>query len=136
MTTFFDTNVLVYAAINQDSQKQATSERLIKGALRSNTLIISPLVLSEMVFVLSKLNVLGDYRDSVRFFSRFSSPGISRSDVEKATDLADELDAGKSINDLIHLVHAERCGCSAFVTFDKGFRRFADKVAISIEVLD
>lgn len=136
MTTFFDTNVLVYAAINQDSRKQARSERLIKEALQSNALVISPLVLSEMVFVLSKLGVLGDYKDSFRFFSRFSSSGVSQSDVEKATDLACELDAGKSINDLIHLVHAERCGCNELVTFDKGFSRFSDRAAIAIKVLD
>ncbi len=54
---FFDTNVLVYAAITQDINKQKISDRLIEEAVRDGTMTLSPLVISEFVFVLSKLKI-------------------------------------------------------------------------------
>ena len=61
--TFFDTNVLVYAIINQDSDKQKLAEKLIEDAILKQQFAISPLVLTEMVFVLAKLGQLPAQKD-------------------------------------------------------------------------
>ena len=133
--TFFDTNILIYAIINQNSDKQKLAEKLIEAAIAKRQLIISPLVLSEMGFVLAKLGQLSAHSDSLAFFQKFSTPAIEKSDVVTATKLALDLDCGKSVNDLVHLVHAERHGCEKLMTFDKGFGRFVGQASVELIVL-
>jgi len=52
---FFDTNILVYSSINQDTEKQLPTDQKIFLALKKNELCIYPLVLTEYLFVLAKL---------------------------------------------------------------------------------
>ena len=66
---FFDTNVLVYFAINQDSRKQNIAQTLIQHAIENQTLVISPLEMIEFIFVLSKLDQLIEQEQTVSFFS-------------------------------------------------------------------
>lgn len=132
---FFDTNVLVYAIINQDSVKQKLAEKLIEDAIAKRQLVISPLVLSEMVFVLAKLGQFPAQKASALFFQKFSTPAIEKIDVAEAMRIALALDCGKSINDLVHLVHAERHGCEKILTFDKGFSRFVGQTSIDLVVM-
>ncbi len=87
------------------------------------------------MFVLAKLGQLPAHSDSLDYFQKFSTPAIEKSDVVTATKLAVDLDCGKSVNDLVHLVHAERHGCEKLVTFDKGFDRFAGKTGVELIVL-
>jgi len=54
---FFDTSILVHSIVNQDPEKQKLSDTLILNAFDNDELLISPLVLSELYFVLSKLNI-------------------------------------------------------------------------------
>lgn len=68
---FFDTNVLVYFAINQDVRKQSIAQILIQQAIEKQTLVISPLVIIEFIFVLSKLNQLVEQDKVVSFFQQF-----------------------------------------------------------------
>ena len=133
--TFFDTNVLVYAIINQDSVKQQLADKLIEDAIASQQFTISPLVLTELTFVLAKLGQLPSQNEFLQYFQKFSTPSIDKIDIARAVKIALELDVGKSINDLVHLVHAERQGCAKIVTFDKGFSRFAGKADIELVVL-
>ena len=132
---FFDTNVLVYATINQDSEKQDTADQRIRHALASDRLIISPLILSELTFVLAKLEQLQHSQDAIELFQSFSTGAITVDDTLKAKDLVTELNCGRSINDAIHLKHAERVGCTKLITFDKGFSRFRPYTSLELDIL-
>lgn len=133
--TFFDTNVLVYAIINQDSAKQQLAEKLIEDAIASRQLKISPLVLTELTFVLAKLGQLPSQNELLQYFQKFSTPSIDRIDIARAIKIALEMGMGKSINDLVHLVHAEHQCCAKIVTFDKGFSRFAGQTDLELVLL-
>ncbi|MCK4764263.1 MAG: PIN domain-containing protein [Candidatus Aminicenantes bacterium] len=54
---FFDTNVLVYSTANLDKDKQETSDILIEQAIKDNEFSLSPLVISEFIYVLAKLRI-------------------------------------------------------------------------------
>lgn len=69
--TFFDTNVLIYFSINQDIRKQNVAQILIQEAIEKQKFIISPLVMIEFIFVLSKLNQLVEQGKTVSFFQQF-----------------------------------------------------------------
>ena len=56
--TFFDTNILVYSTVNLDEAKQQISDRLIEEAIKDKLFSVSPLVVSEFIFVLSKLTLI------------------------------------------------------------------------------
>lgn len=60
---FFDTNVLVYSAVNLDTNKQQIADQRIEAALLQNRFMISPLVLSELIYIFSKLKVRSDIAD-------------------------------------------------------------------------
>jgi predicted nucleic acid-binding protein len=78
---FFDTNVLVYFAINQDVRKQSIAQILIQQAIEKQTLVISPLVIIEFIFVLFKLNQLIE-QDKV---GHLEKPCTSTSSVRTAS---------------------------------------------------
>ena len=54
---YLDRNVLIYASIEQDVQKQKKSIEIIEKLVKSSALILSPLVMQEYIFTLSKLKV-------------------------------------------------------------------------------
>jgi predicted nucleic acid-binding protein len=56
---FFDTNLLIYSTVNLDDDKQKTSDRLIEAALKEKSFLVSPLIITEFIFVLTKLAVDG-----------------------------------------------------------------------------
>ena len=132
---FFDTNLLVYAVINQDSDKQKQAEELIETAIAKGQLVVSPLVLSELVFVLAKIDDLSSHMGLLQYFERFCTPAIEKADVVRAAEIANARGCGKSINDLVHLIHAESQGCERLFTFDKGFHRFQGETGVKILVL-
>ena len=49
IVTFFDTNVLIYFTIDQDTQKFEKAQALILSAIEEDTFFISPMVLSEYI---------------------------------------------------------------------------------------
>ncbi len=49
---FFDTNVLDYFAINQDTRKQSVAQASIQQAIENKTLVISPLVMINILCTL------------------------------------------------------------------------------------
>jgi len=115
---FFDTNVLVYSTINQDRAKQKISDSMIDKAIMESSLSLSPLVISEFVFVLSKLNI--DKRiieDAIKIFRPFVILPLEPIMVFEAYELCRELGHGRNINDAIHLKFAEK-HCTKIVTFD------------------
>ena len=57
---FFDTNVLVYCIVPHDAVKQNKSLAAVEQALAEKQIALSPLVLSELIYVLAKLNTNED----------------------------------------------------------------------------
>lgn len=92
---FFDTNVLVYFAINQDRRKQSVAQAIIQQAIENKTLVLSPLVMIEFIFVLSKLNQLVEQEITVSFFQQFVKGQIEGDLVLSAYQLSVQQGQGK-----------------------------------------
>ena len=131
---FFDTNVLVYYTINQDEEKQKKSQYFIEKALEKESFFISPLIMTEYIFVLSKLKILEENREKILFFSKFVHAKISTKIVMEAYTLCSELEACKNINDAIHLVIAQKY-CTKLLTYDSDFKKLQKHTKIDIEIL-
>jgi len=131
---YFDTNVLVYMTINQSKSKQELSRSLIRDAIDKKVFFISPLILSEYIFALSKLKILTQQTDKVEMFSQLVTSMIDKNRIMEAYSLCKDLDACKNINDVIHLKVAEEY-CTKLVTFDSDFKRFEKYTEIEIEIL-
>lgn len=130
---FFDTNVLVYFAINQDNRKQSIAQTLIQQAIEKQTLIISPLVMIEFIFVMSKLNQLVEQEKTVSFFQQFVKGQIDIDIVLSAYQFCAQHGQGKNINDVIHLKFAEK-HCEKIVTFDNDFKTLEPFSTIKLEI--
>jgi len=57
---YLDTNILVYASINQDEAKRDESLTLIDSLVKTDSLVLSVLSLQELSFTLAKLGL--DYQ--------------------------------------------------------------------------
>jgi len=132
--TFFDTNVLVYFTINQDEYKLATAQQSIYDAIKNDSFVISPMVLSEYIFILSKYNIVKQHQDKVDFFSEYVLGSIDKDKTMQAYELCQKIDFCKNINDVLHLKIAEQ-HCERLVTFDSDFTKLQYHTSIKIEVL-
>jgi predicted nucleic acid-binding protein len=130
---FFDTNVLVYFAINQDVKKQSTAQVLIQQAIKEQTLVISPLVMIEFIFVVSKLNQLVEQEKVILFFQQFIQGEIEEDLILSAYQLCAKYGYGKNINDVIHLKFAEK-HCEKIITFDNDFKILTHFSTIKIDI--
>jgi len=54
---YLDTNVLIYASVNQDMEKLTITQNLIRKLQNENNLILSSLVLQEFVYTCAKLGL-------------------------------------------------------------------------------
>jgi predicted nucleic acid-binding protein len=132
---FFDTNLLVYSTANLDEKKQEISDNLIETAIKDKVFVVSPLVLSEFIFVLAKLKIDRILVDqAISSYKPFVKYPLEAAMVLDAYDLCKELELCHNINDAIHLKYAER-HCSKIVTFDRDFRKFEDSTETMIEIL-
>lgn len=130
---FFDTNVLIYFAINQDARKQSIAQSLLQQAIEKQVLVISPLVMIEFIFVLSKLNHLTEQEKTVLFFRQFIREQIEENLVFSVYQLCTQHNHGKNINDIIHLKFAEKY-CEKIITFDHDFKILEPFSTIKIEI--
>jgi predicted nucleic acid-binding protein len=132
---FFDTNLLIYSTVNLDNEKQETSDNLIESAIKENLFVVSPLVLSEFIFVVSKLKVDKILvKQALDSYKPFVKHHLEAGMVLDAYELCGKLDICTHINDAIHLKYAERY-CSKIVTFDNDFKKFKDSTEIGIDIL-
>ena len=131
---FFDTNVLVYFTINQDQIKWELAKKYIYNALDEEKFFISPMVLSEYIFILAKYKIIKQHQDKVMFFSKYVAGDIDMSRVVDAYSTCQEIDFCKNINDVIHLKIAE-VYCTKLVTFDSDFKKLQKYTKIEIEIL-
>ena len=134
IVTFFDTNVLIYFTINQDTQKFEKAQALILSAIEEDTFFISPMVLSEYIFVLGKYKLTKQHKNKVLLFSKYVESWIDSTLVVDAYEVCEEINFCKNINDIIHLKIAER-HCAKLVTFDTDFNKLQKYTNIEIEIL-
>ena len=132
---FFDTNILIYFTINQDAKKQELSKKLIKDAIKQNNFFISPLVMSEYIYILAKFKMLDVSREKIEFFNKISQGEISSNDVNEAYKLCSQNNFCRNINDTIHLKIAEQ-HCTKLITFDKDFKKLQSLTDLQIEILN
>jgi len=131
---FFDTNVLIYFTINQDEAKFDIAERMIYEAIEQDTFFISPMVLSEYIFVLGKYKLIQKHKSKVLLFSKYVNASIDNKLVLEAYEVCEKIDFCKNINDVIHLKVAEEY-CQKLVTFDTDFKKLQKYTNIKIEIL-
>jgi len=132
--TFFDTNVLVYFTINQDKKKFDKAQKIILEAIEHGTFFISPMVLSEYIFVLGKYKLVTKHKNKVVLFSKFVKASIDNAIILEAYEVCEKIDFCKNINDIIHLKIAEQY-CNKLVTFDDDFKKLKKYTDIEIEIL-
>jgi predicted nucleic acid-binding protein len=132
---FFDTNVLVYFSINQDVRKQEIADRLLLSAIETHSIVISPLVFTEYIFVLAKLNQIKYQQNNITFFKEFATGNINTQLIFTAYELGSELDICKNINDVIHLKFAEQ-HCNKLITFDSDFENLKSHTQLEIEIVN
>lgn len=133
IVVYFDTSVLVYFSIDQDIEKLRKARDVIFEAVEKREFFLSPLVISEYIFVLSKLKILSEQKEKVQFFMQFIQTEIDKEIVEDAFMLCEQLQMCKNINDAIHFVIASRY-CQKIVTFDKDYKKLKNST-IEIEIL-
>ena len=132
--TFFDTNVLVYATIDQGKERLALCEKKIEEAIVNELFAISPLVMSEYIFILSKLKILERHHDDVMLYAKYIQGSFDEALLLSAYDLCKEIDFCKNINDVIHMKTAEEY-CQKLLTFDSDFSKLQPYTAMKIEIL-
>ncbi len=132
--TYFDTNVLVYFTIDQDSDKLEKARCLIFDAIKNDSFFISPLVVSEYIFILSKLKILNFHDDKVELFLKHTKSSIDTDLVKSAYELCKNANFCKNINDVIHLKIAEE-HCDRLVTFDSDFKKLKKHTKFDISIL-
>lgn len=131
---YVDTNVLIYAAVEQDIAKKERSLALLESCIAENQLLISLLVLQEYVFTLAKLKVdAGLIERDVQFYSEFARPVSKRMFLDSSA-LCAKLDFCRNINDVIHLMFAQQ-HCDKLITFDTDFQKLQPHTSLEIEIL-
>lgn len=132
---YFDTNVLIYASVNQNADKMKKSQMLFEESIKNNQLIISPLVIQEYVYTLNRLKLDSEsiYKKAL-FFIEYCKCYIDSSIVTEASLLACKVDFFSNINDIVHLKTAENY-CTRLITFDSDFNKLIPHSKIEIEII-
>lgn len=132
---YLDTNILIYAAIEQDKNKKETSIALIQTLAESNKLLLSPLVLQEYIYTLSRLGVGGDIiTHDVGFYREYLCENYDVDMLMTATQTCTTSDTCKNINDILHLQIAQK-HAQKLVTFDSDFKKLQKYTTFEIEIL-
>ena len=116
---FFDTNVLVYAAVRQDERKTATAQELIRHALEVNhDGVISVQVVTEFANVmLNRFKMPADAVDEwVSQFYPLLATEVTMDAVRNALRIKEEY--GIQYYDALIIATAEKLGCTEIVSED------------------
>jgi predicted nucleic acid-binding protein len=89
MASFFDTNILIYADDNADTQKQLVASKLIANAYVQGNAVISAQVMQEYYNVaVNKLKIEAAFAaQRLRFFAKFEVVSATPQLVIAATEL-------------------------------------------------
>jgi len=133
---YLDTNVLIYASVEQDMAKKERSLELLDVLIGEAKLVLSTLVLQEFAFTMSKLKVENEIiRKDCDFYLDYVLVEQDVFTLKKAIELCCDEDYCKNINDIIHLLLAEKSKCDRLITFDRDFKRLERYSDIKVEVL-
>ena len=132
---YLDTNVLIYATIEQDIKKKEKSLDTIEDLVNKNELLLSPLVMQEYIFTLSKLKVDKEIieHDS-SFYFNFVSENYTKEMLEDALQLCLLEKNCKNINDILHMKLATQYA-TKLLTYDSDFKKLQQYTDIKIEIL-
>jgi len=132
---YLDTNILIYASINQDTAKHKDSINLIESLVNPGELILSPLVIQEFIFTLAKLKIdKSIIQEDVNFYMDFMTSNYTKTMLQEAFAICLEDDKCTSINDILHLKIATQ-EASKLITYDKYFKNLQKYTPIEIVVL-
>ena len=133
---YLDTNILIYASIEQDAQKKEQSLDIIENLINAGDLVLSTLVLQEFVFTMAKLKIdSAIIRQDSDFYFDFVSVESDYADLRNAVEACCQSDNCKNINDILHLILAEKSKCKNLMTFDGDFKRFSNHGNVDIQIL-
>ncbi len=132
---YLDTNILIYASVEQDAIKKEQSLSLIEKLIRNERFLLSSLTLQEFVFTMSKLKIEREIiRSDSEFYFDFVKIDYDKTVLKTSVETCLSMDYCKNINDIIHLKLAEQC-CTKLITFDTDFKKFIKHTNIDIEIL-
>jgi len=132
---YLDTNVLIYATIEQDAEKKEKSLDIIEYLVKGKELILSPLVMQEFIFTLSKLKVDREIIEyDTAFYFNFVSKNYTKKMLEEALNLCLEEKNCKNINDVLHMKLATQYA-TKLLTYDSDFKKLQKYTDIEIKIL-
>ncbi len=132
---YLDTNVLIYATIEQDIEKKETSIDVIERLVKNDALILSPLVMQEYIFTLSKLKIDKEIIEhDTEFYFNFVSENYTKEMLEEALTICLKEKNCKNINDILHMKLATKYA-NKLLTYDSDFKKLQKDTEIDIEIL-
>ena len=117
---FFDSNVLVYIAINQDAAKKKVALQLVASAIENQSGYISLQVLREVANCLFKKSndSIEHIRETLSGFDALDCLDESRDLLDRAIEIKDEY--GIQFYDAMIVAAAEAAGCETLYSEDMG----------------
>ena len=117
---FFDSNVLVYIAINQDAAKKKVAIQLVASAIETQSGYISLQVLREVANCLFKKSndSIEHIRKTLSGFDALDCLDESRDLLDRAIEIKDE--HGIQFSDALIVAAAEAAGCETLYSEDMG----------------
>ena len=117
---FFDSNVLVYIAINQDAAKKKVALQLVASAIENQSGYISLQVLREVANCLFKKSndSIEHIRETLSGFDALDCLDESRDLLDRAIEMKDEY--GIQFYDALIVAAAETAGCETLYSEDMG----------------
>lgn len=132
---YLDTNVLIYAAVEQGVERKAHCIDLIESLYCQNKLLLSVLSLQELGYTMAKLGVVTQtIRGDILFYNQFVKHDITAELFASAFEIAVKTSKLKSLGDAMHVEYAQRYAAK-LITFDKDFNRFKEHTSIVIDIL-
>lgn len=118
MKRFLDTNVFLYAFLNQDVSKKAVAARIVADAVRTGNGRVSVQVVNEFcnVMVRKSGKTLPEILEATRLFGRFRMVDGSLALAQRALEIRDS--CGTQFYDSLMLAAAESAGCGEILTED------------------
>ena len=117
---FFDSNVLVYIAINQNAAKKKVAIQLVASAIENQSGYISLQVLREVANCMFKKSndSIEHIRETLSGFDALDCLDESRDLLDRAIEIKDEY--GIQFYDAMIVAAAEAAGCETLYSEDMG----------------
>ena len=118
MRTFLDTNVFLYAFLDQDAAKKPVAARLVSNAIREGNGFISLQVVNEFCNVMVKKSgkALSEILEATKLFGLFPMVDGSLRMTQRALEIRDLYDV--QFYDALMLASSEAAGCEEILTED------------------